>query len=390
MKLDGSRICFKSLFIFFVSLIVGMTLAVPAGAQPAGYVVLIKHSPCPDDPNEWIMKVPAETSAQGWLSAGWHPWSVHNGSAEADAEIDAQIRTQFPQVCCKHWSVFVDYTTNDRVVVHNLNQKPFGYHLLKANVCYIEGLRETGHGGGGGDGSSCGLGTSWSEFEVDGWAGNWVRRGNTDVFDAVFSRAGETVTSVLSISMSGHQVSISRNDAPNRFGVTNCSYTGTASNGTVSGTYTCTRSDGYVHGPFEWSANIQCGTTSERLLETLRVSNTNPNAIQSSFQTRPGATYRIEAEGVISCWDGKTDGVDPVWCYAEWRCGNGAVWDHLRINGKGMTDWAGHEIPYNPGHIYEVRIQGDGNPIVLGCADALAGSYGDNAGEFTVRIYGPS
>ena len=69
--------------------------------------------------------------------------------------------------------------------------------------------------------------------------------------------------------------------------------------------------------------------------------------------------------GVITDWSDHKDGVDAVWCYAEWRCGkNGEAWNQLRVDDKGLNDINGSALPYNPQHVYRVRIQGQGKPIV--------------------------
>lgn len=123
------------------------------------------------------------------------------------------------------------------------------------------------------------------------------------------------------------------------------------------------------------------------LLETLNIPNDKPVKITSSTLLERGRWYIIEASGVISDWGHVKDGVDAVWCYAEWRCGkNGEVWSQLRINDKGLTDIAGLQIPYNPQHVYQVRYMGEGKRIQLYCSDAQ-GSSSDNSGSFTVNIY---
>lgn len=127
-------------------------------------------------------------------------------------------------------------------------------------------------------------------------------------------------------------------------------------------------------------------STSGKLLETLQIPNDKPVKILSKITLEKGRWYLIEASGVISDWSHVKEGVDPVWCYAEWRCGQkGEVWDQLRIDGKGMTDIAGKPIPYNPQHAYQVRYLGQGKPVELFCSDAQ-GSWSDNSGSFTVKI----
>ncbi len=119
--------------------------------------------------------------------------------------------------------------------------------------------------------------------------------------------------------------------------------------------------------------------------ESLTVSNTATTPIQTSFATEQGAIYEISASGVVSDWDGHQDGVDAVWCYGEWRCPQPQAWNQLRIDDQGMSDIAGHEIPYNGGHSYSVEFTGDGAPIKFYMADAI-GSAGDNSGAIQVTV----
>lgn len=88
------------------------------------------------------------------------------------------------------------------------------------------------------------LGTRWSESE-GGWSGDWVRRGTSNVFNA--SWGGGSIRAVLTISISGNQVSVSRQNATDG---NNCQYQGTLNGSQVSGTYTCTSGGG------NWSATI--------------------------------------------------------------------------------------------------------------------------------------
>lgn len=135
---------------------------------------------------------------------------------------------------------------------------------------------------------------------------------------------------------------------------------------------------------YEFSSKVTGGSGS--VLETLVIPNTESTKVRTSFATQKGTRYTIEASGVVSDWGDKVDGVDPVWCYAEWRCGTtGQVWDQLRINDKGMTELAGKPIPYNSSHVYQVEFIGDGNPIEFYAIDAL-GSPSDNKGFFTVKV----
>ena len=40
-------------------------------------------------------------------------------------------------------------------------------------------------------------------------------------------------------------------------------------------------------------------------------------------------------------------------------------------------------LPYDPGHVYRVYVQGQGRPVRLAVSDS---AHGDNSGAFTVRI----
>ena len=124
----------------------------------------------------------------------------------------------------------------------------------------------------------------------------------------------------------------------------------------------------------------------EMSTETLVVPNDKPLKVNSKIPLAKGRWYIIEASGVFNDWGNAPDGIDAIWCYAEWRCGkNGEVWNQLRIDGKGMTDIAGKQIPYNPEHVYRIRYKGEGKPVELYMIDAQ-GSSSDNVGSLTVSI----
>ena len=91
------------------------------------------------------------------------------------------------------------------------------------------------------------LGTEWSESE-GGWGGRWVRRGQSNTFDATWNNGGWEVKAVLTITISGNRVSVHRVNASD---TNNCQYEGTLSGNRVSGTYRCTSGGG------EWSATIR-------------------------------------------------------------------------------------------------------------------------------------
>jgi hypothetical protein len=126
-------------------------------------------------------------------------------------------------------------------------------------------------------------------------------------------------------------------------------------------------------------------TTSSASSETLTIPNDKPVKVKTAALEK-GRWYLIEASGVFSDWGDHKDGVDAVWCYAEWRCGKeGQAWNQLRIDDKGMMDIAGKTIPYNSQHTYQIRYQGQGRPIEIYCSDAQ-NSWQDNSGAITVKI----
>lgn len=95
--------------------------------------------------------------------------------------------------------------------------------------------------------------------------------------------------------------------------------------------------------------------------KTLVIPNDKPVKVRSATALERGRWYVIEASGVISDWRDKTDGLDALWCSAEWRCGKeGQGWNQLRIDDRGLPDLAGKPMPYDPQHVYQVRIQGRG------------------------------
>jgi hypothetical protein len=123
------------------------------------------------------------------------------------------------------------------------------------------------------------------------------------------------------------------------------------------------------------------------LVETLVVPNDKPGKVTSRAALEKDHWYRIEVSGVVSDWPHVKDGVDAVWCYAEWRCGkSGEPWNQLRIDDKGMTELADGNLPMSADHVYEVLYKGQGRPLVVYATDAQ-NSWSDNSGAFTVKIF---
>jgi hypothetical protein len=135
-----------------------------------------------------------------------------------------------------------------------------------------------------------------------------------------------------------------------------------------------------------------------RLLETLKVSNTNPSAISSATVLKASHKYRLVASGTVSDWcDGGStpctdplvleDGVDALYCYATWRCPRPEPWRQLQINGVGLDELAGKTgaIPFSASHVYTVEITGIAGALTLVASDATW-SAGGNSGSFTLSI----
>jgi hypothetical protein len=90
---------------------------------------------------------------------------------------------------------------------------------------------------------------------------------------------------------------------------------------------------------------------------------------------------------VVSDWSHVKDGVDAVWCYAEWRCGKqGEAWQQLRVDEKSLSELAGGSLPQTADHVYRIRYKGQGKRLEAYSTDAQ-NSWSDNSGAFTLRIY---
>lgn len=95
--------------------------------------------------------------------------------------------------------------------------------------------------------------------------------------------------------------------------------------------------------------------------------------------------YIIQASGVFSYVNGRTDGVDAYYKYSQ----PGAEYRPLRINDQSMHDIAkanGDSVEYNTNHVYSTEIIGTGEPLKLWIWD-LPGTYGDNHGSLLVKIF---
>ena len=150
------------------------------------------------------------------------------------------------------------------------------------------------------------------------------------------------------------------------------------------------------------------------LAETLKIPNTKPEEVRSKTALKPAHAYKITASGRVSdwpddwvaavagpeaaSWDGF--GVDAIWCYAQWRCGDGLLWRQLRVKraaeawgdgyGQGLDQFAGLQEPpdYTPGvDRYRFVVRGIKGRLDFATWDAFAlKSHAGNKGAFKVTI----
>ncbi|MBP1993252.1 hypothetical protein [Paenibacillus eucommiae] len=80
------------------------------------------------------------------------------------------------------------------------------------------------------------LGRYWDEHEGS-WHGQWQRRGESNIFDARWTKGGSTVTAILEMHLVGNSIHIRRLSSSDG---NNCVYQGSITgDGTVSGNYSC-------------------------------------------------------------------------------------------------------------------------------------------------------
>ncbi len=102
--------------------------------------------------------------------------------------------------------------------------------------------------------------------------------------------------------------------------------------------------------------------------------------------------YFVVGEGVCSLWDDHTDGVDSVFCYAQWRIGDTPqVWGQLELSDPSIhlsdliAQNTGNPAIYNPSHVYEAVVIGEGKTLKARVFDG--GGYSDNHGELRISVY---
>lgn len=105
-----------------------------------------------------------------------------------------------------------------------------------------------------------------------------------------------------------------------------------------------------------------------------------------------GKPYIIVGEGECSLWSDHTDGVDSCFCYAQWRIGDTPqVWGQLELIDPTVhlsdliEEQTGKPPEYNPSHVYEGVVFGEGKPLKAMVYDG--GGYDDNNGELRISVY---
>jgi hypothetical protein len=95
-----------------------------------------------------------------------------------------------------------------------------------------------------------GIGLQWIVGE-SGWLGIWTRRGQTNVFDAVWVAGDARIAAEMTVQLAGNQVTVIRRKSTDG---NDCTYTGTisADGQMIYGSYGCTN----YPGPYPWSAMI--------------------------------------------------------------------------------------------------------------------------------------
>lgn len=173
------------------------------------------------------------------------------------------------------------------------------------------------------------LGRVWRQSE-NGWSGVWTRRGNSNTFDAVWTKDSVRVTSVLTMKLlSGSRVSILRRDTSHS---TVVDYTANiGSNGRVTGT-------GKVRngiGPYQWTARIEGASTTAA---------PKPTPPRAPVATPPAGPPDATPPGTQPDKPGHSAGLGRVWHEEEngwsgtWkRRGNSNTFDAVWTKGSGRV-----------------------------------------------------
>jgi hypothetical protein len=107
-----------------------------------------------------------------------------------------------------------------------------------------------------------------------------------------------------------------------------------------------------------------------------------------------GKPYFLVSEGVVGMWSDRNYGVDSVYRYDAPASAGGKtleMWGQLELFNpnirlpEAIQKYTGRKPDYNPSHVYETVIVGEGQPLRARVFDP--GPYGDNSGELRVTIY---
>jgi hypothetical protein len=107
-----------------------------------------------------------------------------------------------------------------------------------------------------------------------------------------------------------------------------------------------------------------------------------------------GMPYFVVGEGVCSLWNGQNDGCDSVYRYRTPLEPNGGeikIWGQLQLIDPSVhlsdliEEDTGKPAEYNPSHIYESIVVGEGKALKARVFDG--GGYGDNHGTLYIKIY---
>ena len=131
-----------------------------------------------------------------------------------------------------------------------------------------------------------------------------------------------------------------------------------------------------------------------RILGSARLPARESKSTKTGVVLEKGKPYIVVGKGSVSLWDGQTDGCDSVFRYKTPLEKNGGplkVWGQLKLVNPTahlsdlIKQQTGKDPIYNPGHVYEAVVIGQGSQLEALVFDG--GGYGDNHGELTVEVY---
>ncbi len=180
-----------------------------------------------------------------------NPTVQFNNDAQTEYQSNAEVRVRGTGILLQN-NNGRSRTFSYEAVVNNRNRRvsAINYDWQDDSSSNSGGNQNTGYGVG-----SCSSATRWDETEA-GYTGVWTRRGNSNIFDAVWTRDGQDrrqVTAVLIIRNQGNRVFVRRTSSSDNY---LCEYDGTvAADGvTVTGTMRCPGNSTAV----PWQATIDC------------------------------------------------------------------------------------------------------------------------------------